>query len=129
MLACFNPWGYSMRWRPIIDISWSDRKLEKICATDSRGQRKFGAEGWRLLKRRLIALEAAPTLADMDGVPGRCHQLTADRAETFAVDLGRSYRLIFAPDQNPVPRLPDGGIDARRIIRIRITEVADYHGR
>lgn len=112
----------------IIEISWSDRKLEKSCASDKVGRRKWGADRWRLLQRRLASLLAAPTLKDLDGVPGRCHQLQADRRGQFAMSLWGSYRLVFVPDHDPVPTQADGGIDRSLVTKISIAEVVDYHG-
>jgi len=110
-----------------INISWSDRRLEKSCASDREGQRRWGADEWRLFKRRLAALRAAPTLADMEGTPGRCHALTADRKGQFAIDLWSAFRLVFRPD-DPVPLLGDGGVDRAQVASIVIEEVVDYHG-
>jgi toxin HigB-1 len=118
-----------MTWSGIINISWSDRKLQKSCSSNKDGKRTFGVEQWKVLKRRLVSLEAAPTLADMAEVPGSCHQLSADRTQQFAVDLRGAYRLIFEPNHDPVPRLDDGGIDRSLVTKIVITEVVDYHGR
>lgn len=118
-----------MVWSDIIDISWSDRKLQKSCASDKEGTRTFGADQWKVLKRRIFSLEVAPTLADMNGVPGRFHELSADRSGQFSVDLRGSYRLIFQPDHAPVPLADAGGIDRSRVTKIVITEVVDYHGR
>ena len=75
-----------------------------------------------------MALLGAPTLADMDGTPGNCHQLAANRSGDFAVYLWASYRLIFEPNHNPVPTLDDGGIDRTKVTHITIKEVIDYHG-
>jgi toxin HigB-1 len=125
----YNPKGYSMLWRNIIDISWSDRKLEKSCASDKSGQRRWGADDWKLMRRRLASLIAAPTLKAMDGVPGKCHPLRADRDGQFALHLWGAYRLVFAPDHDPVPLLDDGGIDTSLVTRVVIAEVIDYHGR
>jgi plasmid maintenance system killer protein len=111
-----------------IEISWSSRKLEKSCSDDRRGTTRWGADHWKLLKRRLAALHGAPTLADMAGVPGNCHQLHADRIGDFAVYLWGSFRLIFGPDHDPPPRLDGGGIDPSKVTRITIKEVVDYHG-
>jgi proteic killer suppression protein len=113
----------------IIDISWADHKLERTCADERTGRRRFGAERWKLLKRRLMSLDAAPTLADMNGVPGKCHALRADRAGEFAVHLDGSYRLVFEVDHEPVPERTSGGIDETRVTSIRILEVVNYHGR
>jgi proteic killer suppression protein len=108
---------------------WASSKLEKACSDDRHGRREFGADNWKLLKRRLAALYAAPTLADMDGVPGSCHQLGADRSGQFAVSLLGPFRLVFEPTDNPLPRLSDGGIDKARVTKIEIKEVVDYHGK
>ncbi len=109
-------------------MSWANGRLEKSCSDDRQGTRRWGAEQWKILKVRLVSLRAAPTLADMRGVPGSCHPLSADRAGEFALDLRGPYRLIFEPDHNPVPRLDDGGIDTTRVTDIKIKEVDDYHG-
>lgn len=112
-----------------IETSWSNRRLEKTCSDERRGTKRWGGDNWPRLKRRLASLMAAPTLQDMEGVPGNCHQLRADRAGEFAVDLWGSYRLVFEPDHEPLPRLPDGGIDRTRVTKILIKEVIDYHGK
>lgn len=118
-----------MPWSNIIDITWSDRKLEKSCATDRAGRRAWGADSWKLLQRRLASLDAASSLRDMDGVPGQCHQLRADRSGQFALNLWGSNRLIFVPDHDPIPALEDGGVDLTHVTKVMITEVVDYHGR
>jgi proteic killer suppression protein len=119
-----------MLWRQLIKISWSDRKLEKACTRGAAGQRRWGANHWALLKRRIASLEAASTLQEMAGVPGRMHGLHGDRRGQFALCLWGSYRLVFAPDHNPIPTLPDGvGIDQAQVTDIRIIEIVDYHGR
>lgn len=102
--------------------------MEKHCSTDAAGRRRWGADHWRVLKRRLIALAAARTLQDLQGVPGKCHQLVGDRAEQFALYLWGPYRLVFSPDHEPVPRREDGGVDWSQVTRIVILEVVDYHG-
>jgi len=111
-----------------IELTWASRKLAKTCADAPSGRRAWGADNWRLLQRRLASLAAAPTLADMDGVPGRCHQLHADRDGMFAVTLWGGYRLVFEPDHDPVPRIFDGGIDRTKVTGILIKEVVNYHG-
>ena len=95
--------------------------------SDGAGQRKWGADNWKILKRRLAALRAAPTLRDMEGTPGRCHALGADRKGQFALDLWSAVRLVFSPE-SPAPLREDGGIDLVQVTSIVIEEVVDYHG-
>src|ERR1039458_5519213 len=96
---------------PAIEVSWSSRKLEKMCSDDRQGRKHWGADNWKLLKRRLAALLAAPTLADMEGVPGNCHELTADRKGEFSVSLWGPFSLIFGPDHDPDSSLAACGRD------------------
>lgn len=102
--------------------------MERSLRTERAGERQWGADKWRLMKRRVDALMAAPTLLAMDGVPGQCHQLRADRAGEFAVYLWSPYRLVFVPDHDPIPRLHDGRVNRSLVTQIVITEVVDYHG-
>lgn len=102
--------------------------MEKACSDDRQGTKSWGADQWKILKRRLASLDAAPTLVDMEGVPGNCHQLRGDRAEQFAISLWGQYRLIFEANHDPIARLPDGGIDRSNVTKIVIKEVTDYHG-
>jgi proteic killer suppression protein len=102
--------------------------LEASCTDDAKGRRRWGSDNWKLLQRRLATLANAPSLRDMDGVPGRCHALNNDRAGQYAVSLWGPYRLIFTPDHHPLPELPAGGVDLKQITRIVIHEVVNYHG-
>lgn len=111
-----------------IDVSWSSRQLQKACSTDKAGTQHWGPDQWKILRRRLVSLLAAGSLRDMAGVPGKCHALTSDRRGQFALALWGQYRLVFEPDQDPVPRLPDGAVDEAAVARIRVLEVVDYHG-
>lgn len=90
--------------------------------------RRWGADQWKILKRRLASLRAAPTLKDMAGVPGHCHRLTEDRRGAYAIALNGPYRLLFEPDHEPLPLLAGGLIDEALVTRVRVLEVVDYHG-
>jgi proteic killer suppression protein len=114
--------------RPVIEISWSSRKLEKVCTDDRQGNKHWGADNWKILRRRLASLVGAPTLADMTGVPGNCHALHGDRSGEFALSLWSSYRLIFQPAHDPLPTTEDGSVNRALVTKIEIKEVVDYHG-
>jgi proteic killer suppression protein len=118
-----------MSWENVIRVAWLDRKLTKITAADKTGRKHFGAKRWTLLRRRIVQLEGAPTLVDLDNAPGYPHQLSGDRAEQFAMSLDGPFRLVFTPDHDPMPRTDDGGIDRARVTQVLVLEVADYHGR
>lgn len=57
-------------------------------------------------------LRSATTLADLSPLPPtRCHLLKGDLAGKIAIDVGHPYRLIFQPDNNPLPLKEDGGLN------------------
>ena len=102
-------------------------KLAAACA-DEVAARKRWAGRYRKVLVRLASLRAAETLADMEMVPGRLHALTGDRKDQFALYLWGSVRLVFAADDDPLPVLEDGGLDRKRVTKIKVVEVVDYHG-
>ena len=110
-----------------IEIAWADPKMGRTAAGESLALRTWGKDRWTVIKRRVASLAAAPTLADMRGVPGRFHQLTGDHAHQFALTINANERLVFESDHNPLPTLPDGGVDLAAVTRIRIIELVDYH--
>jgi plasmid maintenance system killer protein len=111
-----------------LNISFADKKFEKACNDYRLLVRKEGAVRARKLRQRLDDLEAAESLDVMRQLPGRCHELTGDRAGQFALDLDHPYRLIFIPDHNPIPRKQDSGIDWTAVKAVKIIDVEDYHG-
>ena len=82
----------------------------------------------RAIMTRMAVLEAAANLAEVPvDKPERCHQLTENRDEQFAVDLVHPERLVFEVDHDPIPRVADGGISRQDVTAVMIIEVVDYH--
>ena len=112
-----------------MEVLFSSTKLQKECNSAKELRRVWGTENAARIQRRLVELEAAPSLADMLTLPqARCHALVADRAGQFAVDVKHPQRLIFEPADDPLPMKADGGLDLQRITKVRILEIKDYHG-
>ena len=89
-----------------MEIFFSNRQLQKLCAEEKEMARKLGVDAARKLKQRLSELEAAESLDDLRRLPGaRCHELTGDRKGQLAVDLAHPKRLIFHADHVRFPRL------------------------
>lgn len=109
-----------------MEIDFASAKHQKLLSDSSLLKKAYGAEGAKRITLRLQALAAARTLEDMRQLPGRCHELTADRSGQFAVVLHQGFRLIFTPNE-PVPRKPDGGVDWAKVDAITILEITDYH--
>ena len=110
-----------------MDIVFGNNKLRKSFGSDAAIQKEYGRQA-KVIKVRMAILRNAKNLADVPtSNPERCHQLKADRKGQFAVNLKKSYRLIFEPDHEPIPRKDDGGIDLEKVTKIKIIEVVDYH--
>jgi proteic killer suppression protein len=96
--------------------------------SDSKSLRKdWGDDGAKKITLRLQQLAAATCLEDMRSLPGRCHELTGDRAGSLAVDLHKGFRLVFTPAAEPPPSRDDGGLDWTAVDSITVIEIVDYH--
>jgi plasmid maintenance system killer protein len=110
-----------------LDILFCNSKMEKECCDAKMRRKRYGDERARRLGRRLDELRAAETLAVMKTLPGRCHELTADRKVQLAIDLDGPYRLIFEPAHEPLPLDGNGALDWNLVTIIRVLLIGDYH--
>jgi proteic killer suppression protein len=109
-------------------VYFSRTKMQNACSSEKAMRAEWGDHIAKKLKHRLAELAAADSLADIPHhPPARCHELGGDRKGQLSVDLVHPYRLIFVPDNDPVPRREDGGLDRASVTRVLILEVADTH--
>ncbi len=109
-------------------IEYNSRAMQKVCTSEKEMKKRHGAVRAKLLQRRLNELENASNLAMMQKLPGaNCHALKADRRGQWAVSLDGAYRLIFAPNHDPLPAIAAGEVDVAAVTSILILEVVDYH--
>jgi len=111
-----------------MDILFKAKRLRKQCTEERVMVKTWGKREGNLIRRRLDQLHAAETLEVMRHLPGRCHELTADRAGQLSLDLVHPYRLIFEPADEPPPRKADGGLDWSGVTAVCILGVEDTHG-
>jgi len=109
-----------------MDISFRNRRIEKICMSEKEMRKSLPSNRERVLKIRLRQLTESPTLEALRGQPGYCHELTQDRTGQLAVSLDGLFRLIFEPTE-PIPRKLDGGLDWSKVVAVEIIEIVDYH--
>jgi len=111
-----------------MNIIFQTRKFEKAANSESQGNRQWGPARASKIRQRLVELRAASTLAEMSTLPPpRCHQLSENLDEQFAVDISRNERLVFEVVNTPIPRRPDGGIDLAQVTEIKVLRIEDYH--
>jgi proteic killer suppression protein len=113
-----------------MEVYFGTNKLKKIFSNEGELKKTFGVENSNKIMLRLTQLHAASCLNDMKFVPGaRFHQLEGKRKEQFAVDLKNPFRLVFKPNDDPIPYKDNNEIDLEKIFNIKIIEVVDYHGK
>ena len=111
-----------------MEISFKKKKLEKLAHDDRKREKELGKPMAKKLKSRLDAIwYYADTLEDLRNMPGNFHELTGDRKGQFACDLVGQNRLIFIPQNNPIPTDDDGRYIWSDITAIEVIEIEDYH--
>ena len=110
-----------------MDISFDDKKLEQYANNDRLGLKKLGKIRFKKYKQRLDQLKASHSLEDVRHQPGRFHELVGDRKGQWACDLDQPFRLIFEPQENPIPVNDDGNYVWVEIKGVEIIEIEDYH--
>jgi proteic killer suppression protein len=113
--------------RHVVEVLFRNEQLQRSLSDLKMLQRRWGSDGAKKIALRLQQLAAATSLQDMRDLPGRCHELTGDRAHVLAVDLHRGYRLVFKPTANPAPCKDDGGLDWGAVDSVIVIDSVDYH--
>ena len=110
-----------------MEIIFDDKRLAKLANDDRKMLKELGAVRAKLFRRRLTQLRAARTLEDVRNLSGNYHELTENRKGQWACDLDQPYRLIFTPQERPIPTNNDGRYCWLEIIGIEISEIINYH--
>nr|WP_159636517.1 type II toxin-antitoxin system RelE/ParE family toxin [Sphingobacterium composti Ten et al. 2007 non Yoo et al. 2007] len=110
-----------------MDIKFDDKKLRKLANDPRKCKQEMGARRATLFLKRLTDLRDAETLEDVRHLPGRYHELKETRKGQWACDLDHPYRLIFIPQENPIPTNEDGQYIWFEIVGVEIIEIVDYH--
>lgn len=112
-----------------MNIEFRSKKHEALCASTTELKRAFGKRKAGVIEKRLLDLAAAETLDDLSKLPHlACHPLTNNLKGQFSVKSLDQFRITFCPNHDPLPLLPDGGLDRKRVTAILIVEIdCDYH--
>jgi plasmid maintenance system killer protein len=111
-----------------VELSFANRKLAKELADEKSIMRSYGADKGRRICQRLADLMAAANLETLRFLPQlRAHELTGDRVGQISVDVKHPYRLLILADHDETPRKPDGGLDWKRVTKVKILEIVDTH--
>ena len=110
-----------------MEITFENNNLAKYANNDRLGVKKLGTARFKKFKKRLDQLKASKNLEDVRNQPGKFHELKDNRKGQWACDLDQPYRLIFEPQNNPIPENEDGQYIWLQIKAIEIIEIINYH--
>lgn len=110
-----------------MDIKFGDKKLRKLALDVRKCVQEMGKRRADLFLRRLTDLRDAETLEDVRYLPGHYHELKNTRKGQWSCNLDHPYRLIFIPQENPIPSNDDGQYIWLQIEGVEIIEIVDYH--
>lgn len=110
-----------------MEISFADRDFEKLANNDKKLVREYGKIQADKIRLRLAQLRAATTLEDLRNTPGRYPELSNDRKGQWGCDLIQPYRLVFTPQEDPIPANEHGQYIWLEITGVEIIEVINYH--
>jgi proteic killer suppression protein len=110
-----------------VEISFASRKLQKVCEAEKELQRAYGRDCARKVMSRLSDLRAVATLEEMRHLPGRCHELTGDRAGQLGIDLAGGWRLVIAPAGGWPAEKAAGAHVWAEVEAVQVLEIVDYH--
>ncbi len=98
-----------------MNITYKNRKIEKICTNAKIAERAYGFEMAAKIHQRIDEISAVDSVEMMIRYHiGRCHPLSQNRKGQYALDLVHPYRLVFEKEGDEIQIA-------------NILEIVDYH--
>ena len=98
-----------------MEIEYKNAGIRKVCTDASAAEKKYGERMAELIHQRIDQISSMDTVEDLIKFHiGRCHPLTGDRKNQYAMDLVHPQRLIFEKK-------------GKHIQIALILEIKDYH--
>lgn len=109
-----------------MEVLFVSETLRRALSSQSELENEWGKEAANKIALRLQQLAAAPNLAELQRLPGRCRESKGNREPSLAVSLNPSYDLVFHPSANPPPGKPGGGLNWIKIDSITVSEIVHH---
>ena len=109
-----------------VEISFKTNKLAKTLNSGKLIIKHFGSSA-KKIKIRLDDMANVGNLEILMTLPGRHHPLSGDRKGQFACDLVHPFRLIYEPNNNPLPLDDNNILIYNKVTSVEIIEITDYH--
>ena len=110
-----------------MEINFKTKKLGKILNSRKLIEKQYGNIATKKIIGRLKTMTLANNLKEVMNLPGRHHALSGNRKGQFACDLVHPYRLIYEPDNDPLPFDENNLLIYSKVTIVEIIEITDYH--
>ena len=107
-------------------IYFKTNKLAKTLNSSKLIAKHFGNSA-KKIKIRLDDIAMAGNLEILMTLPGRHHPLIGNRKGQFSCDLIHPFRLIYEPNNDPLPTDEDNVLIYSQVTVVEIIEITDYH--
>lgn len=107
-----------------MEIFASNNRLTKNLSNQRSIIREYGKDRGKRIVARLDEFKNANNLAEIPSdPPPRCHLLSGNLKNKFAVDVSKNYRIVFEGYDK------DDNLSTKKsqIVTVQITEIEDYH--
>ncbi len=109
-------------------ISFKKKQDRKTFSSEKALIKAFGQEQARKITQRLAEIQAADNLDVLRTLPqARAHELSGNRKGQISLDVKHPYRFIILPDHEDCPRKEDGGLNWKKITKVKILGIEDTH--
>jgi hypothetical protein len=103
-----------------MEIWFADPETAATCCCLERLRARWGPDGGRKIGRRLLQMKAAPTLAALRSLPGRCRRCDSGDGN-WLIDVDPVATILFRPE--PAATATDG---SKTIVRATVISVIDH---
>jgi hypothetical protein len=110
----------------IMEIAFRTKALRTVCLSKESMDKRYGAEGGALLRRRLADIRAAECLGEVPllTMSPVCNSPDGE----VAIVVGAGLILVVRANHQSAPKLKGGGVDWARVDRILIQRIEHAHG-
>lgn len=110
-----------------MEIRYKTKKLEKSLTTDNGLLRTYGRLA-KKIKQRMQQLKSAENLETIQQLSVlRLHSYKGKEEGIWSIDIQENWRILFRLENDPIPKLADGGVDIKAITIIKIISIMDPH--
>ena len=104
-----------------MEISFSSERLRNELENDKTLVRRYGTPNQKRIKRTKALIQQSRNLHELWPLVNM-HDLHGKRDGECTIKVGKTLRIIIEPDHDHVPST-GGGIDIRKVTRIRIIKI------